>query len=84
MVYTILVPVRKMFRFEGFITEEHLESAVKLTLLTSTIVFYAYAIEFFVAWYSGNPTSGLSLKNVLSVHTLSTSGQWFFVTVYSR
>jgi molybdopterin-containing oxidoreductase family membrane subunit len=55
MVYTILVPVRKMFRFEGFITEEHLESAIKLTLLTSTIVFYAYAVEFFVAWYSGNP-----------------------------
>ena len=38
MVYTILIPVRSMFRFDGFITEEHLESAIKLTLLTSTIV----------------------------------------------
>jgi molybdopterin-containing oxidoreductase family membrane subunit len=54
MVYTLLVPIRKMFRFESFITKEHLEACVKLTLLTSTIVFYAYAIEFFVAWYSGN------------------------------
>ena len=44
-----------MFRLEDFITKEHLEACIKLTLLTSTLVFYAYAIEFFVAWYSGNP-----------------------------
>ena len=55
MVYTLLVPVRTMFRLEGFITKEHLEACVKLTLLTSTLVFYAYATEFFVAYYSGNP-----------------------------
>ncbi len=55
MVYSLLVPVRKMFRLEEFILAEHLEACIKLTLLTSTIVFYAYGIEFFVAWYSGNP-----------------------------
>lgn len=55
MVYTLLVPIRWMFRLEDFITADHLEACIKLTLLTSTIVFYAYAIEFFVAWYSGNP-----------------------------
>ena len=54
MVYTLLLPLRWMFKLEGFITEDHLEACVKLTLLTSTIVFYAYALEFFVAWYSGN------------------------------
>ncbi|MFW7379565.1 MAG: NrfD/PsrC family molybdoenzyme membrane anchor subunit [Oligoflexus sp.] len=54
MVYTLLVPIRKMFRFEPFITNEHLEACIKLTLLTSTIVFYAYTIEFVIAWYSGN------------------------------
>lgn len=54
MVYNLLIPLRRMFRLEDFITEEHLESCIKLTLLTSTIVFYAYAIEFFVAYYSGN------------------------------
>ncbi len=55
MVYTLLVPIRWMFKLEEFIKPEHLEACIKLTLLTSTIVFYAYAIEFFVAWYSGNP-----------------------------
>ena len=55
MVYTLLIPIRWMFKLEDFITEDHLEACIKLTLLTSTIVFYAYGIEFFVAWYSGNP-----------------------------
>lgn len=54
MVYTLMVPIRWMFRLEEFIREEHLEACIKLTLLTSMIVAYAYAIEFFIAWYSGN------------------------------
>jgi Ni/Fe-hydrogenase subunit HybB-like protein len=55
MVYTLIIPIRKMFKLEKFILPEHLEACIKLTLLTSTIVFYAYSVEFFVAWYSGNP-----------------------------
>lgn len=55
MVYTLVVPIRWMFNLEGFIKAEHLDSLLKLTLLTSTIVAYSYALEFFVAWYSGNP-----------------------------
>jgi molybdopterin-containing oxidoreductase family membrane subunit len=54
MVYTLLIPIRWMFKLENFITEDHLEAMIKLTLLTSTIVAYAYGIEFFIAWYSGN------------------------------
>lgn len=55
MVYNLLIVVRYMFKLEKFILVEHLDSCLRLTLLTSTIVFYAYGIEFFVAWYSGNP-----------------------------
>lgn len=54
MVYTLLIPVRWMFNLQDFIREEHLDALLKLTLLTSSIVLYAYAVEFFVAWYSGN------------------------------
>lgn len=54
MVYTLVIPLRKMFQLEEFIRKEHLEALIRLTLLTSTIVFYAYGIEFFVAWISGN------------------------------
>jgi len=55
MVYTLLIPVRKMFSLENYIRADHLEAMLKLTLLTSTIVFYAYSVEYFIAWYSGNP-----------------------------
>jgi len=55
MVYSLLVPVRKMFHLEEFIRPEHLECCIKLTLLTSSLVFYAYGMEFVVAYYSGNP-----------------------------
>jgi molybdopterin-containing oxidoreductase family membrane subunit len=54
MVYTLVVPLRWMFGLENFIRKDHLESCLKLTLLTSCIVGYAYGIEFFVAWYSGS------------------------------
>ncbi len=54
MVYSLVLPLRHMFRLEEIIKAEHLEALIKLTLLTSTIVAYAYGVEFFVAWYSGN------------------------------
>jgi len=55
MVYNLVIPLRKMFKLEKFILDEHMEALLKLTLLTSTLVFYAYGVEYFVAWYSGNP-----------------------------
>ena len=53
MVYTLVVPIRKMFGLEMLIKKDHLDACLKLVLLTSSIVGYAYAVEFFVAWYSG-------------------------------
>ena len=54
MVITILIPLRRALRVEHIIRIYHLESMAKLLLLTSLIVGYAYGIEFFIAWYSGN------------------------------
>jgi Ni/Fe-hydrogenase subunit HybB-like protein len=55
MVITILVPLRRALRIEHIIRPYHFESMAKLLLMTSLIVGYAYGIEFFVAWYQGNP-----------------------------
>ncbi|MBI5187270.1 MAG: polysulfide reductase NrfD [Nitrospinae bacterium] len=55
MVGNILVPLRKMFRLEKYITDWHFDNMAKLVLFTSTILFYSYAVEFFLAWYSDNP-----------------------------
>jgi molybdopterin-containing oxidoreductase family membrane subunit len=55
MVITILVPLRKAFGLERYLHVRHFENLAKLCLLTSMIVSYAYATEYFIAWYSGNP-----------------------------
>ena len=55
MVLTLLIPLRKALRVEHMLTEYHFDNLGKLTLLTGSILFYAYAMEYFVAWYSGNP-----------------------------
>lgn len=54
MVITIIIPLRKAFRIDHIIRMYHLESMAKLLLFTSLIVGYAYGVEFFIAWYSGN------------------------------
>jgi molybdopterin-containing oxidoreductase family membrane subunit len=55
MVLTILIPLRKALKIEHMITDYHFDNLAKLTLLTGSILFYAYAMEYFIAWYSGNP-----------------------------
>jgi molybdopterin-containing oxidoreductase family membrane subunit len=53
MVVTVLVFVRKIFDLQHIITMDHLEKMNKVILLTGMLVGYAYAMEFFIAWYSG-------------------------------
>ena len=63
MVVTLMVPIRKVFRLERYITVMHFENLSKLLLLTGMIVGYAYLIEYFIAWYSGNPFERASFWN---------------------
>lgn len=53
MVVTVLLFVRKVFDLEHIITIDHLDKMNKIILATGTMVGYAYAMEFFIAWYSG-------------------------------
>jgi Ni/Fe-hydrogenase subunit HybB-like protein len=55
MVFTIIIPLRKYFRLQHYITLNDLDAAAKMCLFTSLVVGCAYLSEFFVAWYSGNP-----------------------------
>lgn len=54
MVLTLLIPLRRIFRFENIIAVKDLESVAKTTILTGLIVGYSYIVECFMAWYSGN------------------------------
>jgi molybdopterin-containing oxidoreductase family membrane subunit len=54
MVFTLVIPLRKALKLEHMITEYHFDNLSKLTLLTGSILFYAYFMEYFIGWYSGN------------------------------
>jgi Ni/Fe-hydrogenase subunit HybB-like protein len=54
MVLTLAIPLRKFYGLEDFITMKHLENMGKVLLATSLIVVYGYAMEAFMAWYSGS------------------------------
>jgi len=54
MVVTLTILARKVFSLENIITIDHMEKMNKVILLTGSMVGYAYGIEFFMAWYSGN------------------------------
>ena len=55
MVLTLAIPARKWFHLEDVITARHLDCMGKLMLGTGLIVAYAYVIEAFTAYYSGDP-----------------------------
>jgi molybdopterin-containing oxidoreductase family membrane subunit len=54
MVVTLSIIARKIFGLTDFITARHLDIMSKVMLVTGMMVAYAYTIEFFTAWYSGN------------------------------
>jgi molybdopterin-containing oxidoreductase family membrane subunit len=63
MVQNVLIVVRKIFRIEHIITLDTLEKMNKVMLATGMMVGYAYGVEFFIAWYSGNPLESFVFFN---------------------
>ncbi len=63
MVVTLLVITREVFGLKDYITLNHLEKMNKIMLATGMMVGYAYACEFFIAWYSGNAIERFALTN---------------------
>ncbi len=53
-VMTLLMIARWALNLQNLITIKHLENMNKIILVTGSMVGYAYACEFFIAWYSGN------------------------------
>jgi Ni/Fe-hydrogenase subunit HybB-like protein len=54
MVLTLVIPVRKIYALEDFITIKHLENCAKIMLATGLMVAHGYGIEAFMAWYSAD------------------------------
>ncbi len=63
MVLTLMIPLRTLCGLEDLITVRHVELMGKVVLATGSIVGYAYGMEFFIAWYGGNPNELYAFKN---------------------
>ena len=63
MVLTLAIPIRAYFGMEDFITMRHIQNMAKVMLATGLIVFYGYAVEAFMAWYSATSWEGFMIVN---------------------
>jgi molybdopterin-containing oxidoreductase family membrane subunit len=63
MVLILAIPLRVVYKLEGFITMRHLQNMAKVLLATGLIVAYGYMTEVFFAWYSGNEYEQYAIAN---------------------
>lgn len=63
MVQNSLVIIRKVYDMEDLIPMRTLEMMNKIIMLTGLMVGYAYSMEFFIAWYSGNQPETFAFVN---------------------
>jgi Ni/Fe-hydrogenase subunit HybB-like protein len=54
MVLVLVLPMRRYFRLEPYITERHLDALALLLLVTSLILSYFYVCDAFTSWYSAD------------------------------
>lgn len=54
MVMTLMTVIRKVYKFEDYVTQAHLNAIAKILIFISLIMGTAYATEIFIAWYSGS------------------------------
>jgi molybdopterin-containing oxidoreductase family membrane subunit len=63
MVLTLGLIARRVYHLEHIITLNHLDKMAKIMLVTGSMVGYAYGMEFFIAWYSGNQYEAFTFIN---------------------
>jgi Ni/Fe-hydrogenase subunit HybB-like protein len=73
MVVSICIPLRKAYGLRDFITDRHLDNMAKVMLATGLIVVYGYAMEVFMAWYSGSKAEA-----AVTHHRLTGSYAWSY------
>lgn len=54
MVMTLMIIIRKIYKFQDYVTDSHLNAIAKILIFISLIMGTAYATEIFIAWYSGS------------------------------
>jgi Ni/Fe-hydrogenase subunit HybB-like protein len=55
MALTLVIPLRRVFALQPWITDRHLDIMSQLMLASGLIVAYGYAMEGFLGWLGGDP-----------------------------
>ncbi len=63
MVLTLAIIARKIYGLEHILTIRHFEKMNMVIMVTGMMVGYAYSMEFFIAWYSGNEYETFAFLN---------------------
>ena len=63
MVLTLVIPIRRIYGLQDFITLRHLRHMGEVMLATGMIVAYGYLMETFIAWYSNTPYEKYMIAN---------------------
>ena len=54
MVLTLVTLMKKLYKMDDFITENHVDAVCRILVFISLIMGTAYITEIFIAWYSGS------------------------------
>lgn len=54
MVLTLMIPMRRLLKLERVLSIDQFEALAQTMIVTTVIVGYAYLIEPFMSWYSGD------------------------------
>jgi molybdopterin-containing oxidoreductase family membrane subunit len=63
MVLQCMIPARAAYKLENVVTIKHIDVMCKFILATGSLVGYAYCMELFIAWFSGNPYEWQTFRN---------------------
>ncbi len=63
MVLTLMLIARRVMALQDYITPRHINAMCKVVVFTGSIVGTAYAMELFIAWYSGSPYEQFAFAN---------------------
>jgi Ni/Fe-hydrogenase subunit HybB-like protein len=66
MVLVLIIPIRKLYRLQDFVTSRHLQNMAKVMLASGLIVAYGYLMEIFYAWYSATSYEQYMVENRFS------------------
>jgi Ni/Fe-hydrogenase subunit HybB-like protein len=63
MVLVLIIPIRRIYKLEDFVTSKHLQNMAKVMLASGLIVAYGYLMEIFYAWYSATSYEQYMVQN---------------------